>query len=318
MEDLAEPVQPTQPKPKNRFRFLSERYGVHWTIVVGIASLVLGALITIAITPLLEPRKGIAYILTPPTKAYDTSTSSPAFKVVDSASQPITNNIYIVQLTLWNAGDVPIEPADVQDSLKLILYPAQRIFEVKPLFEYRSDIAHYKYTNVDVSQNKVFQERVGTLFGQHIDQPQLLKAVQVDWEHLNKGFGFKWQITYEGAGDLDKGFTSALDGYVVGIDNFARITGPVQTKNALERTIDSTRPPIILMIVTTVGGLLLLRIIATIGKPKPGSFPALISDSRVFSRMAKRLLLFTLVYVTLFFLGLLIYYNFTTPPIPPF
>lgn len=199
------------------------KWGVQWTIIVGIVSLIGGIIIAAIFFLLAEHKKEISYSISELTKAYDSTAESPAFTVLDSDGQRISGDIYITQLTLWNSGNEAIEPIDVQDRIKLVMYPVQRILEVKPLVELDSDIDVFTYTYDNLQLEPKLEKNLPKILGVNVEKPEYAKSIYVDWKHLNKQHGFRWQITYVGVPEMRGILKSSLAGFIVDIDSFQNV-----------------------------------------------------------------------------------------------
>jgi hypothetical protein len=185
---------------------------------------IVGAIVTILaaiFAVVTAQRKEIAYVVTSgPTKIYDSKNASPAFRVIDANNQQITSDIYVVVIKIWNSGNVAIEPSDVRDNLKMVLFPTQRILEPKTLFEVRPDSAKYAVSNNDVLLSESLLERLRPDATGISDLEANVKAREITWEHLDPSRGLMLQITYVGVGEQDALFHIQLDGDILGIGDF--------------------------------------------------------------------------------------------------
>ena len=68
-----------------------------------------------------EQRREISYRFVSRTKVYDSSSSSPKLKLLSSDNKPLTNDVYVVSLQLWNSGTVPIENGDIRRPFNVAL-----------------------------------------------------------------------------------------------------------------------------------------------------------------------------------------------------
>jgi hypothetical protein len=161
------------------------------------------ALLSIAISIFLfilsRKTRRIAFLKTDaPFKIFDSESSTPKLRVLDQNDELITDNIYLSEILLWNSGDVPIEPADVRDSISVRLFPCKKILDYKILHQERPEIANIvlrENHNPDNSNEKIL------IFG---------------WSHLDPGFGAKVQIIFVGTEETE----ISVNGYVVGIPMF--------------------------------------------------------------------------------------------------
>jgi hypothetical protein len=126
-------------------------------------------------------------------------TISPKIRVVDEQGSLIESNVYLIEMTLWNQGDLPIEPSDIRVPIRIILNPCARILDSKIVEQNYSEIANFRVNEVSHTS----------------DNPDS-RAVAIIWDHFDPGFAVKLQIVYAGMEEAK----SEISGYIVGIKKF--------------------------------------------------------------------------------------------------
>lgn len=184
----------------------SERYGVHWTIIGTIAGIAAGLVIAIIFFKLAEQRKQFAYT-TPVTsiRIFDSQSASPAIRVLDSRGEPITEDVYVTEVVFWNSGNVPIEPSDVREPIKIVLSPVKRIIDLRVTGAHRENIANFAVSEAGPPEGPAGNK----------------KAVQLEWEHLDPGFGVRFQVTYVGPSSIEGGLAVDVQGYIVNAEGIS-------------------------------------------------------------------------------------------------
>ena len=132
-------------------------------------------------------------------RIFDSSVSSPKIKVMDENSKLIDDDIFLTTIIFWNSGNLPIEPGDVRDPVKVTMSPCKRIL----------DFSIIEATYPKIGDFKLYEAV----------QPQsdsLTKNVAIDWKHLDSDFGLKFQIIYVGAENTKISF----DGHISGVKKF--------------------------------------------------------------------------------------------------
>jgi hypothetical protein len=200
--------EPEATKPPSIF---SGRYGVQWTIV-GIVVSVLVTLLAIKIT---QQKGEIAYVVSSSNiLIFDSKSASSKLTVLDAQNQPITDSVYISEIKIWNSGNQAIEPSEVRDALKVVIVPAKRIIDFKVTVPIRPDIAGFAVTEVNLSKEATpdVSEK----------DKQKGKALAITWQHFDPRFALKVQVTYVGEAGTESGFHAFLDGYIVGLGPFVK------------------------------------------------------------------------------------------------
>lgn len=210
-DNLPQPVgaslAPEQSEPQRPPSVLSERYGVPWTIIGTIVGIVAGFVVAFFFFKLSEQRKQFAYT-NPVTsiRIFDSKSASPAIRVLDSESQPITEDVYVAEVVFWNSGNVPIEPSDVRgEPIKLILSPVARIIDLRVTGATHDNVGKFVVSEVNLPD----------------EGGNNRKAVQVQWEHLDPGFGVRFQVTYTGLPTGESGLVLDVQGNIVSTEGLS-------------------------------------------------------------------------------------------------
>lgn len=246
-----------QYEPQRPPSVLSERFGVHWTIIGTIVGIVAGVVVAFFFFKLSEQRKQFAYT-SPVTsiRIFDSKSASPAIRVLDALGKPITEDVYVTEIVFWNSGNVPIEPSDVREPIKFVLSPVTRIIDLKVTGATRDNIAKFVVSEADVS-GVAENDR---------------KAVQILWDHLDPGFGVRFQVTYVGLPSTETELAIALQGYIVNAEGL-----PVGESN--RGTREFLIGSVFGFLASLVSGSFLLLIVQLLlGKKMPGSLTLTFSE----------------------------------------
>jgi hypothetical protein len=147
-----------------------------------------------------QRKKIIAYIKSDKElRIFDNKVSSPKIRVLDETGELIKDNVYLLKATIWNAGNLPIEPSDVRKPLSLTISPCSKILDF--------DILYQPYQDVAVIR---LEEDITTS-----DNPDT-KIIRFLWDHLDPGFGATFQVIYAGTAETK----AQVEGYIVGINKF--------------------------------------------------------------------------------------------------
>ena len=107
-------------------------------------------------------------------KIFDSSLTSPSIKVLDSEGKIINEDIYLSTVTIWNAGELPIEPKDVRKPFQIQLSNIKAILDFSIIKEVDKEISRF-------SLNKLNSNTIG-----------------ISWQHLDPQQGIRVQIIYIG------------------------------------------------------------------------------------------------------------------------
>ena len=166
-----------------------------------VLSLTVGVLgVALAVYSYVRPYRdrSISYLYTGASKIFDSKSSSPRLRLTDEKGQPVTQDVWVIGLTLWNSGSEPIEPTDVRKPVKLVLIGAGRIL----------DAAIVQEKDAEVSKVRLSPDLSDTV------APG--KAVGVTWDHLDQGHGTKLQLIVSS----DESIRLGLEGEIVGVRSF--------------------------------------------------------------------------------------------------
>jgi hypothetical protein len=127
------------------------------------------------------------------------------FSVIDSTGERVMENVYATNVTVWNSGDLPIDPPNVRSPLVIYLTPPGiRI--------------------IDVILENVTRENIS---GFRIDgDPKQSGGVQISWRYFDPKDGFRLRLIYASA-DVRK---VNLNGAILGISEFDDITPPPKSE----------------------------------------------------------------------------------------
>jgi hypothetical protein len=159
--------------------------------VITVVSLVL------AVISIYNGRKirNISYQINQPiAKIFDSENSTPALKLIERDSVPVTENVYLLTGTIWNNGNLPITMEDVREPISIKLNNCKRILDFKLVKQSDPPIAKF-----------LLSKRSNNI-------------LNIDWTHFDPGYGFDFQIVYTGS--EDPGFL--LNGKVIDIQGFTK------------------------------------------------------------------------------------------------
>lgn len=91
-------------------------------------------------------------------------------KLIGADSSPITNNVFVANVTIWNAGNAEIRREDVRKPLRLLIASG-----IKPL------------------------DMVATFPDDNLGKISINQEGIIDWEHFDPGSGLKVRALYESA-----------------------------------------------------------------------------------------------------------------------
>ncbi len=101
-------------------------------------------------------------------QVFDSTVSSPKIKILDKDSNPVTDNIFLTTITLWNAGKLCIEPDDVRVPLQIQIKPISKLLDYSIVKESDPEIAKF----------------------------QLSESLGLSWSYFDPGYGVKVQFLY--------------------------------------------------------------------------------------------------------------------------
>lgn len=133
-------------------------------------------------------------------KIYDSKISSANIKVLDKNSVAIIEDIYLLTISFWNAGALPIEPDDVRKPVRISLSGVKQLIDHSIVNQTSPDITQIKVTEVP-------RESSGDSNAQ----------LEMSWMHLDPNSGVRLQILYTGQEDASISFS----GNIVGVNEIA-------------------------------------------------------------------------------------------------
>lgn len=119
------------------------------------------------------------YVVSDPVQIFDSGSSLPSIKVNDKQNNPIHDNIFLTEITLWNAGERPIEPSDIRIPITISLDKAKQIVD---------------FVVVEQTQPEVlgFTARASSKHSNTLD---------VSFKHFDPNLGAKVKVVYTGSND---------------------------------------------------------------------------------------------------------------------
>jgi hypothetical protein len=167
------------------------------SIIIGVLGIVV-SLITYHIS---HERRELAYSIPHfPSKLFDSRSSSPKLILVGPNGRPISQDVYLSEIVLWNSGTLPIEPADIRRQILLRISGPAQILDWKVIRE----------TDPDITQAQLYLETSAT---------PPTTSLHVQWKHLDPGAGLRFQVIYTGT-DSSRAY---LQGSVLGLGDLRKL-----------------------------------------------------------------------------------------------
>jgi len=186
-----------------------------------------------------KERKPVYQIAEPYSIVYDSSVSSPKISVIDSSGKLIQDDIYLITISFWNAGDLPIEPEDVRSSVILHIKPISRLLDFSIITQTDPNIIGFTLSEIPQSPSST--------------EGQLL----LSWTHLDPGEGARFQIIYTGQKDSAVSFSgNILDVHKISNNNPSSQSRPISILLLIIA---------LLSIIVSILGILLMRASFLIG-----------------------------------------------------
>jgi hypothetical protein len=98
------------------------------------------------------------------------------FSVVDSAGQPVTQNVYATNVTVWNSGDLTIDPQNVRSPLTISLTKPVRLIDATIDHTTDENISGFKIAN----------------------DPKATNNVEIRWRYFDPKDAFRLRFIYSG------------------------------------------------------------------------------------------------------------------------
>ncbi len=148
------------------------------TLTMTVASVIL----TIVVYKISQKEGRPTYIVSEaPNKIFDSTISSPKINVRDENFDLVKENIFLVTVTFWNSGTIPIEPSDVRIPVKITISPCERILDYTIVQETKPEVSKFELSeDPDNSPNNTS------------------KSIIIAWKHMDPNHGIKFEIYYSG------------------------------------------------------------------------------------------------------------------------
>ncbi len=179
--------------------FLKHPLVVLVSLVVAVVSIGLSAYFYISSREFREP----VYLVEEEHKQiFDSTASSPKIKVLDKDSNPVTDNIFLVTVTLWNAGTISIEPEDVRIPVKIQIKPIAKLLDYSIVKEIDPEVAKFHLT----------------------------ESLGLSWTYFDPGYGVKVQLLYSAPEQANIKVTGKIKGVaeIKQLSSATRFTNIVQ------------------------------------------------------------------------------------------
>lgn len=142
--------------------------------VIALLSILLSVYFYLASVQKREPR----YLISTSSQIFSKTVSSPKITVVDSVGKAVSGDIHVVEVSFWNDGKLPIEPADVRTPVIVELPGGSRMLDSKIAKENKPAVSAFTLVELSTSSGA----------------PQ----VQIGWKHFDPGTGVRLQFIYVG------------------------------------------------------------------------------------------------------------------------
>jgi hypothetical protein len=122
------------------------------------------------------------------------------FSVIDNAGQHVSENVYAANVTVWNSGDLPIDPQNIRSPLTISLVAPVRVLDAKLAYTTSDNISKFKIEEIQSDLSKV----------------------QIGWKYFDPGEGFRLRLIY--ASKEEK--MIMMSGVIFGVKGFDNLTPP--------------------------------------------------------------------------------------------
>jgi hypothetical protein len=142
------------------------------------------------------------------------------FSVLDSSGRPVKENIYATNVTVWNSGNLPLEPDKVRRPLQISLTGRDEAYLLDAKLPYTTsgNVSDFKlsviYANINGKDIKLNENGV----------------VEIAWKYFDPGEGFRLKLIY--ASKEQQSVT--IKGVIFGVNSFLDITPPPKGKVSLK------------------------------------------------------------------------------------
>lgn len=135
--------------------------------------------------------KNISYSVSEVRKIFDNTQVTNKIKILDKNSKEIKQDVFIATISLWNSGNLPIEPFDIRLPIELASNLPIKIIDYKIIKEIDPEITNFKLIETKNNMN-------------------------ILWKHFDPKSGLKFQLLYQGKENVN----FFLKGKILGINNF--------------------------------------------------------------------------------------------------
>lgn len=146
------------------------------------------------------------------------------FSVIDNAGQHVGENVYATNVTVWNSGDLPVEPQNIRSPLTISVTAPVRVLDAKLA----------RTTSNNISEFKVDNAQLG------------IGSFQVTWKYFDPREGFRLRLIYASK-DVRP---INLEGTIFGFKEFYDITPLPQGTMSLKQR---GAPQLILALLIMIG-----------------------------------------------------------------
>jgi hypothetical protein len=124
-------------------------------------------------------------------RVIDNSSTPSAIKIIDNNNTLIKEDVYVAVLTMWNSGNVNIEPGKIRKPMRFVLAGDGRILDTSIVKQNKDGIGDFALRPDDAN-----------------------KALSLSWKYFDKGMGYTAKIIYTGNDrtqlTLDEGYVDDL------------------------------------------------------------------------------------------------------------
>ena len=129
-------------------------------------------------------------------QVFDSSLLSPRIRMIDAEGNQIQENVYAASVTVWNSGNLPIDPIDVRIPLRIRIGSVSRILDYAILKQVDPDVANFNAREVTPSSDS-----------------DSISEIEISWDYFDPQFGAIIQVMYAAQAQAD----ISLVGYILGI-----------------------------------------------------------------------------------------------------
>lgn len=142
-----------------------------------------------------KERKPVYYEFDP-IMIFDSRKISPSIFLVDKDGKHIDQDVYVKDIIIWNAGDLPINPEHVRDPIKLVLTECNNLLDFRIAKE-----SHPKISKFEVVKDPITSSENN------------IEVLKLSWQYFDPRFAVKIRLTYAG----NKNIKTAIDGNILNV-----------------------------------------------------------------------------------------------------